>query len=123
MLEAERQRLILRLVHEHSVISVAQLVETLGASEATVRRDINALADAGQIRRIRGGAEALTPRHDAHLVGVPFDLNRQVSAPQKRAIARAAAELITDGDSIIINGGTTTFALVEFLAWRALDIL
>jgi DeoR family transcriptional regulator, ulaG and ulaABCDEF operon transcriptional repressor len=42
---------------------------------------------------------------------------------QKRAIARAAAGLIEDGDSIIISGGTTTFALVEFLAERTLDIL
>ncbi len=45
-----------------------------------------------------------------------FSLSQDISVPQKRAIARAAAELITAGESIIINGGTTTFALVEFLA-------
>jgi DeoR family ulaG and ulaABCDEF operon transcriptional repressor len=123
MLEAERQRLILRLVQQQSVISVAQLVETLGASEATVRRDINALAEVGQLRRIRGGAEALTPRHETHLVGMPFELSLGIAAAQKSAIGRAAVELIKDGESIIINGGTTTYAMVEHLKHRQLDIL
>jgi DeoR family ulaG and ulaABCDEF operon transcriptional repressor len=123
VLEAERHRLIAKLVEERSVASIADLVETLGASAATVRRDINAMAEKGQIRRIRGGAESLTPRHEAHLVGMPFALSQAIYAGQKRAIARAAAELIKDGESIIINGGTTTFALVEFLTDRSLDIL
>jgi len=123
VLETERHRLIARLVQERSVVSIADLVETLGASEATVRRDINAMADRGQIRRIRGGAESLTPRHEAHLVGMPFSLSRGIRVAQKRAIARAAAALIQDGESIIINGGTTTFALVEFLTEKNLDIL
>ncbi len=123
MLEAERHRLIGKFLQERSVISVSDLVEILGASEATVRRDINAMADLGLIRRIRGGAEALTPRHEPHLVGVPFSLNQGIGAPQKRAIAHAAAGLIADGECIIINGGTTTYAMVEFLADRSLDIL
>jgi DeoR family transcriptional regulator, ulaG and ulaABCDEF operon transcriptional repressor len=123
MLEAERLRLILRLVEERSVVSVGQLVETLGASEATVRRDINALAEAGRLRRIRGGAEALTPRHEAHLVGTPFELSQGIRTFEKSAIARAAARLIQNGESLIINGGTTTYAMVEYLADRELDIL
>ena len=123
MLEAERHRLILQLLRERSVVSVPQLVETLEISEATARRDINALADAGRLRRIRGGAEALTPRYEAHLVGVPFELSRGIGAAQKSAIARAAAKLIGDGESIIINSGTTTYAMVEYLADRPIDIL
>jgi DeoR family ulaG and ulaABCDEF operon transcriptional repressor len=123
MLEAERHRLILKLLRERSVASVGDLVELLDASEATVRRDINALGDQGLLRRIRGGAESLTPRHEAHLAGVPFALNRGLGAAQKRAIARAAAALVNDGSSIIINGGTTTHALVEFLTGKRLDIL
>jgi DeoR family transcriptional regulator, ulaG and ulaABCDEF operon transcriptional repressor len=123
VLEAERHRVILKLTAERSVLSVTDLVEILGASEATVRRDINALAEAGQLRRIRGGAEALQPRHEAHLVGVPFQLNEGLGAPEKRAIARAAVALIEDGDSIVINGGTSTYAMAEFLAERQLDIL
>lgn len=123
MLEAERHRLIARLVQERSVIGVTDLVEILGASEATVRRDINAMAERGQLRRIRGGAESLTPRHEAHLVGMPFDLSQGIGVAEKRAIARAAVDLIEDGESIIINGGTTTYAMVEFLAAHTLDVL
>jgi DeoR family ulaG and ulaABCDEF operon transcriptional repressor len=123
MLEAERHRIILKLLQERSIISVSDLVEILDASDATVRRDVNALAEAGKIRRIRGGAESIHPRHEAHLVGTPFALNRDLAVPQKRAIARAAAALIEDTDSIIINAGTTTLALTEFLAGRQLDIL
>lgn len=123
MLEVERHRLIARLVQERSVIGVTDLVEILGASEATVRRDINALAERGLVRRIRGGAESLTPRHEAHLAGMPFELSRGIGVAQKRAIARAAVELIQDGESIIINGGTTTYAMVEFLTDRMLDVL
>jgi DeoR family ulaG and ulaABCDEF operon transcriptional repressor len=123
MLEAERHRVILKLVQERSVVSVTELVDLLDSSEATVRRDINALSESGQIRRVRGGAESLTPRHETHLAGMPFEMSRGIGAPQKRAIARCAAGLIQDGESIIINGGTTTYAMVEFLQNRSLDIL
>src|SRR5688572_29056713 len=123
MLEKERHNLILKLVEERSIVSVGDLLDLLGASEATIRRDINALAERGEVKRIRGGAEAVRPRHQPHLVGMPFAMSQDVSVPQKRAIARAAAELITPGESIIINGGTTTYALVEFLQDSDLDIL
>lgn len=123
MLERERHNLILKLVNERSIVSVGDLLDLLGASEATIRRDIGTLAERGEVRRIRGGAEAVRPRHQPHLVGMPFAMSQDISVPQKRAIARAAAELITPGESIIINGGTTTFALVEFLADQDLDIL
>jgi DeoR family ulaG and ulaABCDEF operon transcriptional repressor len=123
MLERERHNLILKLVNERSIVSIADLLDLLGASEATIRRDINTLAERGEVKRIRGGAEAIRPRHQPHLVGIPFALSRDIRVPQKRAIARAAAALILPGESIIINGGTTTFALVEFLAEHDLDIL
>jgi DeoR family ulaG and ulaABCDEF operon transcriptional repressor len=123
LLEAERHQLILKIVAEHSFASVGELVELLTASEATIRRDINALAERGRLKRIRGGAEALHPRHQAHLVGLPFLMSQGINVPQKRAIACAAAQLLTPGESIIINGGTTTFALAEFLVDHELDIL
>ena len=56
MLEKERHNLILKLVEERSIVSVGDLLDLLGASEATIRRDINALAERGEVKRIRGGA-------------------------------------------------------------------
>jgi DeoR/GlpR family transcriptional regulator of sugar metabolism len=123
MLERERHQLIQKLVEERAIVSVGDLVALLGASEATIRRDIVAMAERGEIKRVRGGAEALRPRHRPHLAGVPFELSRDVRVAQKRAIARAAAALVKPGESIIINGGTTTWRLVEFLRGADLDIL
>jgi DeoR family transcriptional regulator, ulaG and ulaABCDEF operon transcriptional repressor len=123
MLEAERRRMILKLLRERSVVSVPQLVEMFGVSEATARRDIALLADEGKLRRVWGGAESLTPHHETHLAGRPFVMSLGIAAAQKSAIARAAAALIEDGESVIINGGTTTYAMVEHLADRQLDIL
>jgi DeoR family ulaG and ulaABCDEF operon transcriptional repressor len=123
MIEAERHRIIRKLIDERSVVSLSDLVEILDASEATVRRDIGAMAERGEITRIRGGAESVRPRHEAHLVGSPFSLSQGIAVAEKRAIGRAAAALISPGDSLIITGGTTTYALVEFLPPENLDIL
>jgi DeoR family ulaG and ulaABCDEF operon transcriptional repressor len=123
MLERERQRIILSLVEDRSVVAVAELAELLGASEATIRRDINAMGDRGELRRVRGGAEALKPRHQVHLGATHFASEELVCFGEKRAIARAAAVMVEDGDSIIVNGGTTTYRMVEFLAAQKLDIL
>src|ERR1700748_2945489 len=90
MLEVERNRLILKLLEQRSVIAIDELVETLGVSAATVRRDINGLAEAGKLRLIRGGIEALQPRYEPHLVGVPFELSVGMGAAQKSAIGQAA---------------------------------
>ena len=123
MLERERHRLILKLVDERSIVAIQQLVELLNASDATIRRDINALAEQGQLRRVRGGAESVQPRYETHLAGIPFSLSQSMNAAQKRDIARSAADLIEPGDSIIIGGGSTTYGMVEFLPPTGLDIL
>lgn len=70
MMGRERHRLVRSRVEERSVVTIGELVELLGASEATVRRDIVTLAGAGEIQRVRGGAEAPHPRRYSHLAGV-----------------------------------------------------
>lgn len=123
MLERERQRLILRTAEERSVVSVSDLCDLLGASEATIRRDVVAISDRGEIRRVRGGVEALRPRYQPHLVGTPLVLSLDVRIAEKRAIARAAVELIAPGESLIIGGGSTTYCMAEFLEHTEIDIL
>jgi len=123
MHEIERQRIILGEIADRPVVTVAQIVELTGASEATIRRDINALHQDGKLRRVRGGAEALHPPQLVGIGGRHFSASRQMNVAQKRAIARAAVELCKDGDSIIINGGTTTYQMVEHLATRRMQIL
>lgn len=111
----ERHRATLRLLAERGFVSVQQLRQALASSEATVRRDLSELEAAGQLRRIRGGAE---PRgaSRAPLAGQPeFFAAHDRHLREKRAIARAAVARIRPGESIIIDAGTTAFAMVEFL--------
>lgn len=123
MHERDRHRLILSAAQDRAVVTVADLAELTGASEATVRRDINALDAEGKLRRIRGGAEALAPRQFPGLAGRPFAMNTALRQPEKAAIARAAVEMCEDGEPIIVNGGTTTFEMVHPLATRQLTVM
>jgi DeoR family ulaG and ulaABCDEF operon transcriptional repressor len=93
-----------------------------GASEATVRRDINTLDDRKLLRRVRGGAEAITATPFVGLAGRPFSVNETMNSAAKQAIAAAAVELCEDGEPIIINGGTTTFQMVHPLASRRMQV-
>ena len=75
-----------------------------------------------RLRRVRGGAEALSPPQFIGLAGRPFSVNETLHAAKKRAIAREAVALCGDGEPIIINGGTTTFQMVHFLANRRMTV-
>jgi DeoR family ulaG and ulaABCDEF operon transcriptional repressor len=78
---------------------------------------------AGRLKRVRGGAEALHPPQMVGLAGRPFSVNEGVNVGRKRAIAHAAVDLCQDSESIIINGGTTTYQMVHHLARRRMQIL
>jgi DeoR family transcriptional regulator, ulaG and ulaABCDEF operon transcriptional repressor len=115
MHEKERHRIILTSVQEKPVVTVQELVDLTESSEATIRRDIAALHLQKRLRRVRGGAEGITPPQFVGLAGRPFRVNETINAAQKRAIAREAVKLCKDGESIIINGGTTTMQMAHFL--------
>lgn len=125
MVNHKRRKGLLKLLAEHQVASVDQLVDWLSSSPATVRRDIAWLAERNLLVRSRGGAESLPPKKQRTfaLSGETFQNNIERCAAQKRAIARHACGLCADGDTIIINGGTTTYRMVEFLVDKRLKIL
>jgi DeoR family ulaG and ulaABCDEF operon transcriptional repressor len=120
--EIERHRVILAAAQSHPMVTVAALCELTGSSEATTRRDIAALDEQGKLRRVRGGAEAINPPSQSGLVGRPFSVNETINIDQKRAIARSAAEMCTDGEPIIINGGTTTYQMVHYLTNKRVSV-
>lgn len=122
MHETERHRVILAAVQSRPMATVSDLVELTGTSEATIRRDIAALHVQGKLRRLRGGAEAVNPPSQSGLVGRPFSVNETINTPSKRAIAKAAVALCADGEPIIINGGTTTYQMVYYLANRRTQV-
>ncbi|QMU60028.1 MAG: DeoR family transcriptional regulator [Boseongicola sp.] len=122
MHEKERHRIILSAVEERPVVTVVDLCNLTGVSEATVRRDIANLHVQQKLRRVRGGAEAITPPQFVGLAGRTFAVNEAMHSSEKFAIAKAAADLCDDGESIIINGGTTTFQMVHPLATRRMQV-
>jgi DeoR family transcriptional regulator, ulaG and ulaABCDEF operon transcriptional repressor len=122
MHEKERHRIILSSVQEKPVVTVQEMVDLTEASEATIRRDIAALHLQKRLRRVRGGAEGITPPQFAGLSGRPFRVNETIYVAQKRAIAREAVKLCSDGEAVIINGGTTTWQMVNFLGASRLQV-
>ena len=122
MHEKERHRIILSAVQDRPVVTVLDVCNLTGASEATVRRDIATLHMQKKLRRVRGGAEAITPPQFVGLAGRTFAVNETMRIKEKQAIAREAVDLCEDGDSIIINGGTTTFQMVHPMASRRMQV-
>ncbi|WP_029289182.1 DeoR/GlpR family DNA-binding transcription regulator [Cellulomonas sp. HZM] len=110
MLADQRRDQILDEVRRTGAARVADLVVTLDVSEMTVRRDITELARRGLVHRVHGGAV------DArHAVEPGFAAKRLVADDEKRAIARAALDLVAPGAAIALSAGTTTHALAELL--------
>ncbi len=124
MQNLRRHKRLLKLLDEHGEATAQQLMSWLPASAATVRRDLAWLAAHQQLLRLRGGARRL-PREvtGASLRSQAFRdaLQRQVA--EKRAIARHAAGLCRAGDTVIINCGTTTCLMNEYLPASGLRVL
>ncbi|TWI65463.1 DeoR family transcriptional regulator [Pseudoduganella lurida] len=124
MVNHKRRKRLLKLLAEHQTASVPQLVEWLSASPATVRRDISWLAARNLLTRTRGGAANLAQKkRNLTLTSETFEHNIQCFADRKRAIARYAAGMCQDGETIVINGGTTTFMMADFLVDKHCKIL
>lgn len=123
MHERDRRSAILEAMVGRPVVPVRELVRLTGASSATLRRDLAKLEDDGLVRRVHGGISAPEPGRRAVLGAPSFSSQQVKNAAKKRAIAELAARLCDDGESIIINAGTTTFAMVDFLRDRRLNIL
>ncbi len=112
MIGAARKDAILRLVDERDGVSIAELTQLLGVSTATVRRDLDDLAEAGRVARVRGGAQR---RERAELDPHPLATVAQMHAAGKKAVGRAAADFVVDGSTILMDIGTTTAQMAESL--------
>ena len=104
MLNLERRTKILELLEKHGQVAVPDLSKRFKTSEVTIRNDLKALHERGLIRRAHGGAvKAATVSMDPSL-----KVKAELHADEKRRIGAAAADMINDGDSIILDSGTTT---------------
>jgi DeoR/GlpR family transcriptional regulator of sugar metabolism len=106
MTTAERHDRIVQTLATQTVLSLRDAIRLTGASEPTIRRDFVALADAGVLRRVRGGVRAVDSAGMA-----PFALREMTFSDEKQRVARRACALLRSGDVVFVDGGTTTFHL------------
>lgn len=112
MLARQRQERILDEVRATGGVRVTDLVELLGVSDMTIRRDIAVLARKGLVARVHGGVTSVSGR-SADEPG--FAVKSELQTSQKRTIAAAAARLVAPGDSVALSAGTTTYAVAHQL--------
>jgi DeoR family galactitol utilization operon repressor len=104
---SEREKEILKLLSNDPGISVARMSELLGVSVVTIRSDLNDLSQKGLVLRTRGGA---APAYHPHVAE-----RQNLNVEAKNRIAQAAAALVGDGDTIMIEAGTTTALVAKYL--------
>src|SRR5271168_4277660 len=124
MLIEERQARLAELLARQGMSNLDTLADSLGVSQSTIRRDVEGLVQRGLVRRTHGGVIWLGDRtNNAAVRPYAFDqrLGDQVEA--KRIIARAAAELVQPGETILIDGGTTAYYFAEALIGRPLQLV
>lgn len=117
-----RERTILSMIAKRGFVTFRELDKRAIGSPATLRRDLERLAVAGRIVRIHGGAKMPDPVASG-LTGVPFHENIKKFPAEKAAIGKAAAALCTAGESIIIDGGSTTLQMCPHLEGLELQVV
>src|SRR3954452_18192472 len=103
MLAEARRRHLFSLISRRGFATMTELVESLGVSESTIRRDLEVLDLAGSVKRTHGGA--LCGAEGRGMRG--REERATASAAEKRAIGGATAALLDDGDTVLLDGGTT----------------
>jgi DeoR/GlpR family transcriptional regulator of sugar metabolism len=111
-MKEERQQMILEALQNSRKVTVSHLSDLFGASQVTIRRDLNELARSGKLRRTHRGALLVAPGPPQ-----PPVVQRMVQATElKEAIGRAAARLINDGESVFFSSGSTIVYVARHLA-------
>lgn len=111
IMKVERKDKILQMLAENHMMKAGELAETFQVSMETIRRDLNELEELRMIRRVHGGAVLYTE------YGIEPDYTHRITENynEKLLIGKKAAELVNDGDSIIIDIGTTALEFSRFL--------
>ncbi|RWR02876.1 transcriptional repressor UlaR [[Pantoea] beijingensis] len=120
MTEAQRHQILLELLQQSGFITVEQAIAHLGISPATARRDINKLDENGKLKKIRNGAEAITQQR---LRWTPMNIHLAQHHDEKSRIAAAASQLVSPGQSVVINCGSTAFLLGQQVCGKPVQII
>lgn len=119
MVAEERRAKLLELVRLRGFASLPELAQQLDVSESTVRRDLDYLEESGAAKRTHGGVFYTGPSPKlSH-----FDTRQASQWEKKKQIAERACRLIEDGDTLLLDGGSTTYELGQKLVGRPLQIV
>src|SRR5690606_19419628 len=121
---AERQTRLREILTQRGMSNLETLATALRVSQSTIRRDVEQLEQDGLARRTHGGVIWIGDRSTS--AGArPYAFDQRLSAQHesKSRIARAAARLVQPGETILIDGGTSTFHLAQQLLGRSLQII
>ncbi len=109
-----------QLIREHGFVSIPELRDAMEVSESTIRRDLEALEDSGEAKRTHGGVFSTGPTTAVK----QFESKKNPGQwEKKRSIAESAARLIDDHDTLLLDGGSTTYELARQLIGRPLQIV
>jgi DeoR/GlpR family transcriptional regulator of sugar metabolism len=115
----DRRNRVVELIRQRGFASLPALAEALEVSESTVRRDLDFLEESGVAQPTHGGVFYTGPSPKlAH-----FDQRQALNWDKKRQIAAAASRLIDDNDTILLDGGSTTYELAQLLVGRPLQVV
>jgi DeoR/GlpR family transcriptional regulator of sugar metabolism len=117
MLPDRRHELILRTLRAEGPVTIALLAERLDVSHATIRRDLLQLEDEGLLKRVYGGAMPIGGEDE------PFVEVATVRVPEKDAIARKCADLVKDGETVLLDIGTTAHRVARQLRGRSVTVI
>ena len=116
----DRRAKIAEILSNKGFMGLGELVQVLTVSESTIRRDLEILEEQGSVKRTHGGAVYMK---DSPLHRLSFSDRTTTAAAEKEQIARAVAELIPPGQTVIINGGTTCFQVARAIQGRRLSVV
>lgn len=115
----QRRAKLLELIRSHGFVSIPDLRAQLDVSESTIRRDLDHLEETGEAQRTHGGVFFTGPTANLRL----FEHKRAEQWGKKRQIAMEAARLIEDHDTVLLDGGSTTYELARQLVGRPLQVV
>ncbi|MEV6207325.1 DeoR/GlpR family DNA-binding transcription regulator [Kitasatospora sp. NPDC051914] len=119
MSNQDRHALIAQAVRDAGSATVPELAGLTGASEMTIRRDLDTLAAQGVLERFRGGARTLLLRGEEP----PFALRARDAVDAKRRIATEVSALIADGETVVLDSGTTCLEVARLLRERPVTVM
>lgn len=119
MLTEERYQYILNRLKQEGVVKSQELMKEMECSESTIRRDLDRLEEEGLLVRVHGGAKRVYEVEREQ----PFSEKTSKNIQEKQDIARYAASLVNDGDTIFLDAGTTTIQMIPYLKDKAIRIV